>query len=161
MEVVRLSTTLGALDLVAPFVGAQATPVVLSCLDADTVIVAAALKDRWGTPVGVWLEVGEDYPASLCARDVATLSWLIELDHVVVSAKDAQAHAEVVAAMLSNDQVDFENEVASIKGAFNRPAPPRPLRVWSYDGKVLRSNDDELRRSNTLTEPAGELTTFS
>jgi hypothetical protein len=161
MELVRLTTTIGALDFVAPVVGAQLAPVMLSWRDADTIIVTAALKERWTCPIGVWLEVGEGYTASLCARDVATLSWLVALDHVVVSAPEGAEHARVLEAMLSNDEVNITTRVATIKGAFNRPAPPRKLRVWSYDDGVLRSGEDVLRLASVSVGPAGELATFS
>ena len=161
MQMVRLSTSLQVLDQVAEFVGEQSSPVALAWVDADSVVAAGGLKDRWFKPIGVWLEVGEGYPASLAARDVATLSWLIELDHVIVSGPDAALQAQVVRAMLVDDEVSFTNEVATILGAFNRPAPPRELRVWSYDGDTLRSGEDELRAGRTQREAVGDVTVFS
>jgi len=121
----HLSTSLAHLEQVTAWVPEQSSPVLLSLVDANTVIAAAGAKDQWRSPLGVWLEIDEGYAASLCARDVATLSWLIELDHVVVSAENARAQAQVVTAMLTNDEVNFANDAATIRGAFNRPAPPR------------------------------------
>jgi hypothetical protein len=63
--------------------------------------------------------------------------------------------------MLVDDEVSFTNEVATILGAFNRPAPPRELRVWSYDGDTLRSGEDELRAGRTQREAVGDVTVFS
>ena len=123
MALVRLVTTLARLDEVATH--ANETPIVLEVRDADTVIAAASLKDRLSAPVGVWLALSDGYLAQLVARDVATLSWLIELDVVVVSGPRAVEGAEVVRALLSDDEVNFTNDVATIRGAYNRPAPPR------------------------------------
>jgi hypothetical protein len=94
--------------------------------------------------VGIWLEVGESYPAALCARDIATLCWLVDLREVVIAGDDADAQAEVVRAMLSDEEITFSNKVANIVRAYNRPAPPKPIRVWSYEDGVLRSSDELL-----------------
>lgn len=161
MELVHLSTSLAHLDEATAWVNEQSSPVLVSLDDADTVIGAAGVKDQWRVALGVWLEVNEGYTASLCARDVKTLSWLLDLEHVVVSARHAQAHAQVVAAMLSNDEVNLVNDVASIRGAFNRPAPPRPVRVWSFEGEMLASDGEVLRANSTSRLAIGEVTVFS
>jgi len=161
MQLVHLSTSLAHLEEATAWVNERSSPVLLSVVDANTVVAAAGTKDQWRTAIGVWLEVGEGYAASLCARDVATLSWLIELDHVVVSAQKANAHAQVVAAMLTNDEVNLVNDVATIRGAFNRPAPPHPLRVWSFDGVSLTSAGDELRATSTSRFALGEVTIYA
>ena len=76
-------------------------------------------------PLGVWLVLSEDYSAQIAARDVATLSWLIALDTVVVSARvDRSPAREVLEALLTNDEVNLTNDVATLVGAYNRPAPP-------------------------------------
>lgn len=160
MELVHLSTSLAHLEQVTVWVHEQSSPVLLSLVDANTVIAAAGAKDLWRSPLGVWLEIDEGYAASLCARDVATLSWLIELDHVVVSAENAPTQAQVVTAMLTNDEVNFANDVATIRGAFNRPAPPRPVRVWSFDGEKLASDGHELRATSTSRLTIGETTRY-
>jgi hypothetical protein len=85
------------------------------------------------------LHASEHYSAGLIARDVKTLSHLLEIDHVVVDAsRDPAQHAEVVAALLSDERVTLHNAVATITDAYNRPAPPRPVTVWSAQGDVLR-----------------------
>jgi hypothetical protein len=67
---------------------------------------------------------------------------------VVVSAeRDAASHAEVVAALLTNDEVNFTNEVAAIAHAYNRPAPPTPVEVWSFDGARCAAATRSLRES--------------
>ncbi|MFZ1062544.1 MAG: hypothetical protein WAN30_03645 [Acidimicrobiales bacterium] len=156
----HLSTSLAHLEDATAWVNDQSSPVVLSVSDADTVIVVAALNDRWRSPIGVWLEVGDGYSASLCARDVKTLSWMVDLEHVVVSASEASEHARIVAAMLTDDEVNIVTPVAAIRGAFNRPAPPRALRVWSFDGATLRSDHEQLRPT-TSRESFGDVTSFA
>jgi hypothetical protein len=158
MALVRLVTTLDRLDEVAT--RAEATPIVLEVQDADTVIAAASLKDRLSGPMGVWLTLSDDYLAQLAARDVATLSWLIELDVVVVSGPQAVEGAEVVRALLSDDEVNFVNDVATLRAAYNRPAPPRPVTVWSWDGEALRSAASELHVASSTTDELGEFTTY-
>jgi len=161
MELVHLATMLDDAHRVPAFVGDQNAPVVLSCEDANTIIVAAALEAAWRTPLGVWLEVGDGYPASLAARDVATLSWLVALEHVVVHGGRARAHAQILEALLTNERVSITNEVASIRDAYNRPAPPRPVRVWYAEAESLFARDEELRALGTRNTPAGAATTYA
>ena len=104
----------------------------------------SSLREHLVTSVGIWLEVGKDYPGALCARDVATLSWLVDLREVVISGDDADAQAEVVRAMLSDEEITFSNKVANIVGAYNRPSPPNPIRVWSYENGSLHCGTDVL-----------------
>jgi len=116
--------------------------ILFSCSDADSVMCLASLRGELSSSVGIWLEVGNDYPAALCARDIATLSWLVDLREVVISGDDADAQAEVVRAMLSNEEITFSNKVANIVGAYNRPSPPNPIRVWSYENGSLHCGTD-------------------
>ena len=118
--------------------------ILFSCSDADSVMCLASLRGDLSSSVGIWLEVGNDYPAALCARDVATLSWLVDLREVVISGDDADAQAEVVRAMLSDEEITFSNKVANIVGAYNRPPPPNPIRVWSYENGSLHCGTDVL-----------------
>ena len=159
MNLVRLATTLERLDGAAQY--ANSAPTVLEVRDADTVMAVASLKDRLHAPVGVWLALSDDYLAQLAARDVATLSWLVELDVAVVSGAHAQRDAEVVRALLSDDEVNFTNDVATIRGAYNRPAPPRPVAVWSWDGEALRSHERALHVASTQALGPGEVTTYT
>ena len=162
MELLRLSAPLANLPGVALFVRDEPRPVVFECSDADTVIAAGSFKDQWPRALGVWLRVSRDYPAQLAARDVATLSWLVDLDHVVVGAEDhAESHAEVVRALLTDDEVNFSNDVVRLEKAYNRPAPPRPLTVWSYDGATLHSATGALSVVASASTALGELTTFA
>jgi len=115
-----------------------------SCSDANTVMCLSSLREELTTPVGAWLEVGEEYSAALCARDIATLSWLVELGEVVIAGNDAASQAEVVRAMLSDEEITFSNKVANIVNAYNRPAPPKPIRVWSFENGALHSGDEAL-----------------
>lgn len=161
MELRHLASPLVALGVIPEVLAAQGPGVAFSCTDANTVMVAAALRDALRAPIGVWLEVSADYPAALCARDVATLSHLIGLDHVVIaSASDASSHAAVVRALLSDDVVDFENDVASIRHAYNRPAPPRPITVWSVEGEWLSHEREVLELRERVASVAGETSLF-
>jgi hypothetical protein len=160
MELVHLAAPFARLADVARL--AQAQRLVYSCIDANTVICAASLREQLAGPVGVWLEISQDYTAQLAARDVATLSWIIELGDVVVGASAmAEQHAEVVRALLTNDEVNFTNDAATLVKAYNRPAPPSALNVWSWDGAALRCGDVVLARVATTTLDVGELTQFA
>jgi hypothetical protein len=136
--------------------------VVLECSDADTVMAAATLGPELDRPIGVWLEVTPGYTAALCARDVATLSWLMDLEHVVIAASEkSRSHAEVVEALLTNDEVNFTNDVAGIAHAYNRPAPPKPITVWSFDGASVHRGKTELVASSGAHFAEISLTTFA
>ena len=160
MEMARLDAPLAHLGDAARLAGQR--HLVLSCVDADTVIAAASLRGDLGSPIGVWLKVSPGYPPQLAARDVATLSWIVELDHVVISADvTAPSHAQVVRALLTDDEVNFANDVATLVGAYNRPAPPRELRVWSWDGSSLHCDADTLTLQSRVAVDVGELSTFA
>ena len=111
-------------------------PVVVSLLDGD-VVVALGARQRSLGPLGPWLTVGADYPASMAARDIATLSWLADFEHVVIAGDRASEQASVVRAMLTDDEVTLDSDVLTLRGAYNRPAPPRPITVWyAIDGHL-------------------------
>jgi hypothetical protein len=131
-------------------------------LDGDTVMVTASLRSQFLNGVGVWLRVGSDYPAQLAARDVATLSHLIPLRHVVVEARfDVELHSDVLRALLTDDEVTFANGVATLRSAFNRPAPPSPVMVWSFGSDSLTSAERVLRRGRTQISATCERTVYS
>jgi hypothetical protein len=159
MALVRLDARFDALDDLVAHANAQ--HVVVNVRDADPIITLGSLHDRLTRPVGVWLELSPDYSAQMAARDVATLSWLIPLDTVVVSSATAQSSAQVLEALLTDDEVNFTNGAATLVGAYNRPAPPRPIAVWRFDGTTLRRDDDVLRATSTATGVAGDATTFA
>lgn len=116
------------------------------CRDADTAIVLASWSDALFGDLGVWLRVTEGYRAQLAARDVRTLSVLTNLRHVVIeAAEQAREHAEIVRALLTGEEVSLSNSVATLTRAFSRPAPPRPLTVWSYANAELSSPEGTLR----------------
>ncbi|HVA53300.1 MAG TPA: hypothetical protein VNF05_07275 [Acidimicrobiales bacterium] len=136
--------------------------VLFQCTDAETVLVAATFVDRVTRDFGVWLSVTEAYAAQLAARDVATLAAMVPLRHVVVQASERpKAHADVLRALLTNDEVNFTNEVARIVGAYNRPAPPVPVTVWHYDDDRLVSGDAVLTQRSVQRIDAVELTYFA
>lgn len=160
MELSRLDTTLDAVGSLGDALNALDGPLVVSCRDADTVILVASLRDALRRPLGVWLEVAEGYPAALAARDVATLAWLVALDHVVVASRAAGANAEVVRALLTEDEVNLDNEVVTLRGAFNRPAPPRPVTVWGFDGTTLASSSARLVEAAREETPVGVVSRY-
>jgi hypothetical protein len=136
--------------------------VLFECLDAETVLMAASFVDRFTSDFGVWLTVTSAYPAQLVARDVATLAAIVPLRHVVIDASSrADERADVVRALLTNDEVNFTNGVARIVGAFNRPAPPLPVTVWSHDDGRLVSGDELLTQRRAESNDAGEMTFFA
>jgi hypothetical protein len=120
--------------------------VVLRVHGGDPVVLLAAHGPDWPGEWGIWLEASEGYPAALIARDVKTLSHLMHLGAVVVDASsNAAQHAEVVRRLLSDDTVDLSNDVATLSGAVNRPAPPRPVRVWHVTDEGLCRDAEVLR----------------
>jgi hypothetical protein len=123
---------------------ADATPV-FRCTDADTAIVLASWSDALTSDVGVWLRVTDGYRAPIATRDVRTLSVLMNLRHVVIEADRASEHADVVRALLSGEEVNLSNSVATLTHAYSRPAPPRPFTVWSYENGELTSPERTLR----------------
>ncbi len=138
----------------------DATPV-FCCSDADTVIVLGSWSDAVTNEVGVWLRVTEGYSAQIVARDVRTLSVLMNLRHVVIEAADrAEEHAEVVRLLLSGGEVNFSNSVATLTHAFSRPAPPRSLTVWSYENAELTSSEGTLHQLSPGAAGVVELTYF-
>ncbi len=143
MELVRVVTKLANRASVVRAAGEHT--VLFRCSDANTVVVAASLAEQLRAPFGVWLEVDDGYSAQLCARDVATLATIIPLRHVVIEARSkASAHADVVRALLTNDEVNFTNDVVNLVGAFNRPAPPQTVTVWSFIAGRLVNGDVAL-----------------
>ncbi len=160
MTLLRLVWALERLDDVVPLVNDVAT--VLACNDGDTIVAAGALHGQLRRPIGVWLELSDDYSAQMAARDVATLSHIVDLDRVVVAAATlARQRAAVVRALLSDDEVTFTNEVATLRAAYNRPAPPTPVAVWSYDGVTVETDDQLLRARDDVAFEWGVATTFA
>ena len=158
MRLARLDVSLAGLGDVPTLVSDDERPVVLRVGDADGVVALAGVSGRWSGSWGVWLTADEGYGAGLIARDVKTLSTVLELDHVVIdAATDAAAYAAVVRVMLTDDEVTIHNAVARITRARNRPAPSRPVTVWHVDADSLRDGGRVLRRA----ERRGDVTFFT
>jgi hypothetical protein len=136
-----LEPATSSLDALVASVREQDCPVLIG--GASAVVLAAAIAQRTRI-AGVWLTPSADYPTALVARDVATLAWLSEIEHVVIEASEARAHVEAISAMLSNDEITFANEVAHVSHAYNRPAPPRALHLWWVEGEDLVDANDRL-----------------
>ncbi len=135
---------------------------VVAVRDADTVMTVSSWRAVLQHELGVWLTLDEDYPAQLAARDVKTLAALVPLTRVVIEAPSlVDQHVAVVAALLTNDEVNFTNDVADLRGAYNRPAPPHPIELWAHrDGRVVRG-DDVLGPVRAETLEWAEVTYFA
>lgn len=158
MRLVRVVASHASRGVVAGL--GDATPV-YRCHDADTAIVLGSWSGTLTSDVGVWLRVTDGYRAQIVARDVRTLSVLTTLRHVVIEAADrAHEHADVVRALLSGEEVNLSNSVATLTHAFSRPAPPRPLTVWSYQNSELTSPEGTLREMSRDAPVNAELTYF-
>ncbi len=157
MGLTRLEASTSALEVLARVIEVQPRPVLLG--GSSPVLLAAALALR--APVaGVWLRPGPEYPASLAARDVATLAWITPIAHVVVEAERAPAQLAALGALLTNDEVTFSNEVASLAGAYNRPAPPTALVLWRLEGDTLVGDAGRLRAQAPRLSEAGTLVDY-
>jgi len=158
MAMIRLQGSLARRAQISAVV-AENAEVVLLAGDAPPILLASLAGSD--APRGLWLVVDEDYPAPLAARDVATVSWLTTLEHVVIEGENAAAAAAVVAALLTNDEVNFANEVATLRGAYNRPAPPRPITLWYAAGEAIVAGATRLTLSGRRSSAAGELSDYS
>jgi hypothetical protein len=109
--------------------------VVIAFDGGATPVLMAALAIEWTRPVGAWLVVGDQYPAAMAARDISTLSWLIDLPMVVLSAADGTLddHAEIFVSLLGAEPVNLATSVATLHNAINRPVPKSPVRVALSD----------------------------
>ena len=156
MRLARLDVSRDAFAAAAMPPALVETPLILRITDADTVITLAGAGRRWPQVRGVWLRASAGYSAALIARDVKTLSTLRPIEHVVIDAEsNAAAHAEVVDALLSDREVTLDNAVAHLSRAYNRPAPPQPICVWSVQGEGLVHGSHSLHRQS-----AGEVTIY-
>ncbi len=156
MDLVARAT--GAADLARARAATRDAVLVWRCRDADTAVAAGALAgDRRLPSLGLWLEVSGDYPAALAARDAKTVAALVGLGDVVIEAREhARAHAAVVEALLGGGPVDLVNEVATIEGAYNRPAPRPPVRVWALEGGRLVGGGQSLGLVASGSDALGE-----
>lgn len=160
MELVRLVAPLAKRANVARLSNEHS--LLFRCSDADTVITAASLVDQLTEPLGVWLFVHEGYPAQLAARDVKTLAAIVPLGHVVVESDDcAEDHADALRALLTNGEVNFTNDVVVLTGAYNRPAPPTPIIVWSSNGESLVGEVVVLTKGRIESSDVGVFTYFN
>ncbi|MGC1420496.1 MAG: hypothetical protein WA786_10315 [Acidimicrobiales bacterium] len=160
MELARLDLPLTRLDAAPAVITASTARVLISCPDASTVVTAAWLSVRLTSSVGVWLRLGPGYSAALAARDVATLSHLLELTDAVIEGAAPPSEADLVRALLTEDPVDFANDAGTLTGAYNRPAPPRPVEVWSVVDGDLVALGQRLRHAGSRETPAGTITLF-
>ena len=134
---------------------------VLDVKDADATMVLASLDETFAVGVGMWLRVDDQRPAALVARDLATLSRLRAFTRVIIESSSARAQAEVVRALFSEDEVNFANEVATLRGAYNRPAPPRPIEVGTCEGGSVSLGGQMLAVASREAFAWGEIVTYA
>ena len=146
----HLALSAGRFAEAPAFIAELPGTVAIECTDASTAVMVAAHADEWDGPIGLWLNVSDAYPAALAARDVATVAQLCALDVVVIDSGDAHsnAHADVVRALLEDGPVTFTNEVATLVEAYNRPIPPRPIRVFAGHAYDVADGDATWRRQS-------------
>ena len=161
MALTRLEGSLATRRDIGDVVASTPGVVALGGESPELLLAFVAAQDDARAPRGLWLRVDEDYPASLAARDVATLAWLTDLSDVVIESANAPAHAAVVEALLTNDEVNFVNDVVTLRGAYNRPAPPRAVRVWYASHNEIISADQRLVERGRRESVAGELTDYA
>jgi hypothetical protein len=159
---VRLVRLLTTLEAARDFESLHDEPTPLfECSDANTAIVLASLRDHLSREVGVWLSVSEEYPAQMATRDVRTLAVLMDLRHVVIEAADrVYEHAEIVRALLSGEEVNLSNSVATLTHVVSRPVPPRSITVWGFESGQLVSPEVTLGAATTHRHRTSELTYF-
>jgi NADPH-dependent 2,4-dienoyl-CoA reductase/sulfur reductase-like enzyme len=158
MAMIRLEGSLSRRDQISAVVAANSDVILLA--GAAPPLMLASLSGGVA-PRGLWLVVDGDYPAPLAARDVATVSWLTNLEHVVIEGENAAAQAAVVAALLTNDEVNFANEVVTLRGAYNRPAPPRPITLWHATPETIIAGETRLALTARRSSAAGELSDYA
>ncbi len=119
---------------------------------ASTSMIVAAEATSWTAPVAPWLHVSSKMSASLVAREIGTLSHLVELNDVVLTSSDGElsSHARIIHELLTSDPATITNSAASIVNAYNRPLPPRPLTIWICSGL---SSDDVVELVNIFVDP--------
>jgi len=135
----------------------------VSLRGGSTSTMLGAVANELRGPIGVWLDVSEQYPASIGARDVKTLAQLCHVDCVVVASNDQKArqHAQIVEALLSGERVTLGNDVAVLDGAYSRPAPPQPIVVWWREGDQLLNDEQTLNQSNSSNTADVDVEVFS
>jgi hypothetical protein len=69
---------------------------------------------------------------------------------VVIDSGDAHsdAHADVVRALLADGPVTFENDVATLVEAYNRPLAPAPIRVFAGHAYDVADGESTWRRQS-------------
>jgi hypothetical protein len=122
-------------------------------------MLIAANATQWRSPVAPWLHIDSDMSASLVARELGTLSFLVDLRDVVLSSGDGhiKSHARIVHELLKSDPASLTTPVATIDHAFNRPLPLRVPTIWISHGSshdetvtlvnIFAASDEEVESS--------------
>ena len=122
-------------DLVEP--PSRWRPDVIYRSSLDVVVLVAAAADVLTGPVGVWLSIGDDYPAALAARDLKTLSHLVTLAEAVLDGPQATDAVDLVGALLDGGPVTTDSPAGVLREAYSLPVPPRPVALWRRTGDHL------------------------
>lgn len=118
----------------------------LRFLTIDAVIGASRVLASGQSIEGLWLEVADDYSAPLAGRDISTLALLGPLANVVISAGEhGPTVCELIAATMTADEINFSNGAGTLVGAFNRPSPAVPPKLWWVDGSSVATDGHEVR----------------
>jgi hypothetical protein len=106
-------------------------------------MLVSANTGNWRGPIAIFQPVGGEVATSLVARDIKTVSWLAELVGAVLWSDDGEieAHASIVAALTTRDDVTISSPAGQLAGAWNRPLPPRELTLWATSDDPT---DDEM-----------------
>ena len=126
--------------------GEQIGTGLLRFLTIDSVVGASRVLAS-GQPIeGLWLEVADDYSAPMAGRDISTLALLGPLANVVISSGEhGPAVCELIAATMTNNEINFTNVAGTLVNAFNRPSPAVPPKLWWLDGASVVTDGHEIR----------------
>jgi hypothetical protein len=120
---------------------------VYDCTDGSVFEALASLSGRSSAAMGLFVELSDFYGGNLVARDIASLSQVVRIDHVVLSAPQyVKSHAVAVRRLLTGEVVRLRNRAVQLDGAYCRPAPPRAIKVWVLDGAQLVSGELSYQR---------------
>jgi hypothetical protein len=131
MELVALNLALA--ELTADALNAEDAVPVVHLRDGDVAVALGSMAGHLRRPVGMWLTLSSDYGAGVAARDVRTVSHLVELADVVVDGLEPAAQAEAIRALLTGGPVTLANEAVTLTDAYSLPVPPAPVRVWQVE----------------------------
>jgi len=125
-----------------------------------------ATEDLYAIGAGsqvVAVDQDSDYPTGVPVTSLSGLTPNIEAiakynPSLVVASQDSGGLVSGLGKL--GIPVLIEPAVATLVGAYNRPAPPTPVAVWSFDGTHLRRGDEVLREASSESSGVGDVTTY-